>query len=62
MAVWFHDNNLCLNISKTKELIVDYRRKRGERAPIQNKGAVKHFNFLGIYITKDLTHTVMKRA
>jgi gmma-aminobutyric acid receptor subunit gamma/cGMP-dependent protein kinase 2 len=25
LAVWFQDNNLSLNVSKTKELIVDYR-------------------------------------
>jgi hypothetical protein len=30
------DNNLSLNISKTKELIVDYRRKRGEHMPLIN--------------------------
>jgi hypothetical protein len=26
LAVWSHDNNLSLNVSKTKELTVDYRR------------------------------------
>jgi hypothetical protein len=28
LAVWCHDNNFSPNICKTKELIVDYRRKR----------------------------------
>jgi hypothetical protein len=26
LSVWCHDNNLSLNMSKTKELIVDYRK------------------------------------
>ena len=34
LAVWFQDNNLSLNVSKTKELIVDYRKRRAEQAPI----------------------------
>jgi hypothetical protein len=29
LAVWCQDNNLSLNVSKIKELIVDYRRSRG---------------------------------
>jgi hypothetical protein len=26
LAVWCQDNNLSLNVSKTKELIMDYRK------------------------------------
>jgi hypothetical protein len=33
------DNNLSLNVSKTKELIVDYRKRRAEQAPINIGGA-----------------------
>jgi hypothetical protein len=33
-AVWCQDNNLSLNVSKTKELIVDYRKRKAEHAPI----------------------------
>jgi hypothetical protein len=36
LAVWCQDNNLSLNVSKTKELIDDYRRKRGEHIPIHS--------------------------
>ena len=32
LAVWRRDNNLSLNVSKTKELIVNYRKQRGEGA------------------------------
>jgi hypothetical protein len=38
VAVWCQDNNLSLNISKTKELIVDYRKRRAEQAPINIDG------------------------
>ena len=34
------DNNLSLNVSKTKELIVDYRKRRAEQAPINIEGAL----------------------
>ena len=34
LAVWCQDNNLSLNVSKTKEQIVDYRIWRGKHAPI----------------------------
>ena len=40
MAVGCQDNNLSLNVSKTKELIVDYRKWRAEHATIQIDGAV----------------------
>jgi hypothetical protein len=69
LAVWCHDNNLSLNVSKTKELIVDYRKWRAEHAPIHIDGAagvrVESCKFLGVHIAKDHgphTPTVMKRA
>jgi hypothetical protein len=34
------DNNLSLNVSKTKELIVEYRKRRVKQAPINIDGAV----------------------
>ena len=30
LAVWCQDNNLSLNVIKTKEMIVDYGKKRTE--------------------------------
>jgi hypothetical protein len=65
------DNNLSLNVSKTKELIVDYRKRQDNQAPINIDGAVvervESFKFLGVHITNELlwskhTKTVMKRA
>jgi hypothetical protein len=44
---------------KTKEMIVDYRKKRSEHAPILIDGAavdqVESFKFLGVHITNKLT-------
>ena len=40
VAVWCQDNNLSLNVSKTKYLIVDYRKRWAEQAPIIIDGAV----------------------
>jgi hypothetical protein len=69
--VCYQDNNLSLNMSKTKELIVDYRKRRTEHTPIHIDGAVveqgESFRFLAVHITKNLswskhTKTVVKRA
>ena len=71
LAVWCQDNNLSLNVIKTKEIIMDYRKKRTEHAPILIDGAVvepvESFKFLGVHITNKLTwskhtKTVVKRA
>uniref|UniRef100_A0A4W5LD23 Reverse transcriptase domain-containing protein n=1 Tax=Hucho hucho TaxID=62062 RepID=A0A4W5LD23_9TELE len=71
LAVWCQDNNLSLNVTKTKEMIVDYRKKRTEHAPILIDGAVveqvESFKFLGVHINNKLewskpTKTVVKRA
>ena len=71
LAVWCQDNNPSLNVSKTKELIVDYRKRRAEQAPINIDGAVvervESFKFIGVHITNKLpwykhTKTVVKRA
>uniref|UniRef100_A0A6I8SKL5 Reverse transcriptase domain-containing protein n=1 Tax=Xenopus tropicalis TaxID=8364 RepID=A0A6I8SKL5_XENTR len=60
LTSWCRDNNLLLNVSKTKELIVDYRRLQGGgHTPIHIEGAeverVSCFRFLGINISEDLS-------
>ena len=58
LVVWCQDSNLFLNISKNKELIMDYRRKRLEHDPIQIDGAVvewvESFMFL---VVLNMVHT-----
>ncbi|KAI3373024.1 hypothetical protein L3Q82_023467, partial [Scortum barcoo] len=60
LTQWCSNNNLVLNTSKTKEVIVDYRRsRRTEHAPLLIHGEaverVNNIKFLGIHITSDLT-------
>jgi hypothetical protein len=40
LVVWCQDNNLSLNVIKTKEMIVDYRKRRTEHIPILIDGAI----------------------
>ena len=53
--MWCQDNNLSLNVIKTKEMIVDYRKRRTEHAPILLDWAVveqvESFKFLDVHIT-----------
>jgi hypothetical protein len=48
--------HLSLNVIKTKEMIVDHRKRRTEHARILINGAVveqvESFKFLGVHITK----------
>ncbi len=71
LTKWCQENHLSLNINKTKELVMDFRRQSREHTPITiDKTPVERvssFKFLGIHITEDLTwsaHTdaVLKKA
>ena len=66
MVAWCHDNNLSLNVSKTKELVIDFRRSRRAHAPIYINGAeveqVECFKFLGVNITNTLTWSTHTEA
>jgi hypothetical protein len=71
LTVWCKDNNLSLNMIKTKSMIVDYRKWRTKHCPIFIDGAVVEqlviFNFLGVHNPNKLTwskhtKTVAKRA
>jgi hypothetical protein len=57
--VWCQDNNLSFNVIKTKEMIVDYRKRRIKHTPILIDGAaveqVESFKFLGVHITNKLS-------
>ncbi len=63
LTSWCQDNCLSLNVSKTKELIVDFR-KRQQRpyTPLMISGTpverVSSFKYLGVNISEDLTWTL----
>ncbi|KAI3363941.1 hypothetical protein L3Q82_001546 [Scortum barcoo] len=56
---WCEGNNLILNVDKTKEIIVDFRKIQPSHAPLLiNNSAVEVVSstkFLGVHITDDLT-------
>jgi hypothetical protein len=72
LAAWCASNNLVLNTTKTKELIVDFRKSKAcIHTPIHINGAeverVTNFKFLGVHISQDLswslnTSTLIKKA
>ncbi len=62
LTSWCQDNCLSLNVSKTKELIVDFRkRQQWPYTPLMISGTpverVSSFKYLGVNISKDLTWT-----
>ncbi|KAK3541037.1 hypothetical protein QTP86_012356 [Hemibagrus guttatus] len=69
---WCQRNNLLLNVSKTKELIVDFstKQKRIYQTPLINENTVERvdsFRYLSVHITQDLSwschiNTVVKKA
>eukprot|EP00061_Rhincodon_typus_P005636 g25396.t1 len=59
LAKWRKDNNLSINISKMKKLVIDFRKRSGVHAPICINGAememVDSIKFLGVTNTNDLS-------
>ena len=66
LVAWCHNNNLSLNTDKTKEMIVDPRRKKVQHTPLYIGEAevdrVTTFQFLGTRIREDLTwsHNILR--
>uniref|UniRef100_A0A9J7X865 Reverse transcriptase domain-containing protein n=1 Tax=Cyprinus carpio carpio TaxID=630221 RepID=A0A9J7X865_CYPCA len=61
LAGWCSDNNLSLNVEKTKEIVVDFRSAHTQHVPLTINGAtverVSSTKFLGVHITEDLSWT-----
>ena len=71
MPVWCHNNNLFLNVNKTKEIIIDFRKNVCIHKPLGLDDSpveiVDSFRFLGIQITSSLswsfnTTCILKKA
>ena len=68
---WCSNNNLSLNVNKMKEIVIDFRERKGEHAPVYINGdeveRVESFMFLGVQITNNLSwsphaDTIVKKA
>uniref|UniRef100_A0A8C6LH71 Reverse transcriptase domain-containing protein n=1 Tax=Nothobranchius furzeri TaxID=105023 RepID=A0A8C6LH71_NOTFU len=61
LTTWCADNNLSLNVEKTKEIVVDFRRAHTQHALLTINGvsveSVSSTKFLGVHITEDLSWT-----
>ena len=62
LAGWCADNNLVLNVSKSKEMIIDFRKAKSPTPCLMIKGAdvdlVDSFKFLGFFVSNDLSCAV----
>ncbi len=61
LAEWCGANNLSLNVGKTKEVVMDFRRNTVDHPPLiidsSTVERVSSTKFLGVHITEDLTWT-----
>ncbi|KAK3540979.1 hypothetical protein QTP86_007948 [Hemibagrus guttatus] len=59
LTAWCKDNNLSLNVNKTKEMVVDFRRAQSDHSPLNIDGSnieiIKSTKFLGVHLAEDLT-------
>ena len=53
LTIWCHDNNLSLNVNKTKEILVDFRKIKENHIPISINGS--SVETVGIRISNTLT-------
>lgn len=56
---WCTDNNFTLNIKKTQEIILDFRKNKRQHSPLtingEEAGRVSFFKFSGTHISENLT-------
>ncbi|KAK3507994.1 hypothetical protein QTP70_010002 [Hemibagrus guttatus] len=67
LTAWCKANNLSLNVDKTKEMVVDFRRAQSDHSPLFIDGSpveiVKSTKFLGVHLAENLTtSSISKKA
>ncbi len=66
LAEWCGANNLSLNVEKTKEVVMDFRRNPVDHPPLtidtSTVERVSSTKFLGVHITEDLTWTTNTKS
>eukprot|EP00061_Rhincodon_typus_P013202 g39427.t1 len=66
LVTWCNENILSLNVSKTKELIIDFRKKGGEHATVYINGVeverVESVTCLGVKPVLDFVDATVKKA
>ncbi|KAK3561941.1 hypothetical protein QTP86_019064 [Hemibagrus guttatus] len=59
LTAWCKANNLSLNVEKTREMVVDFRRAQSNHSPLNINGSnveiVKTTKFLRVHLVEDLT-------
>ncbi|KAI5620346.1 gastrula zinc finger protein XlCGF28.1-like [Silurus asotus] len=59
LPAWCGANNLSLNVDKTKEMVVDFRRTQNDHSPLIIDGSsveiIKRTKFLGVHLADNLT-------
>ncbi|KAK3559104.1 hypothetical protein QTP86_004116 [Hemibagrus guttatus] len=59
LTAWCKDNKLSLNMEKTKEMVVDFRRAQSDHSLLNINGSnvkiVKSTKLLGVHLAEDLT-------
>ena len=71
LVKWCGNNNLSPPVNKRKEIVINFRKRKGENAPVYINGdeaeRVESFKFLGVQITSNLSwsphaDTIVKKA
>ncbi|KAK3533991.1 hypothetical protein QTP86_000500 [Hemibagrus guttatus] len=59
LTAWYKANNLSLNVDKTKEMVVDFRRAQSDHSPLfideSPVEIIKSTKFLGVHLVENLT-------
>ncbi|KAK3521556.1 hypothetical protein QTP70_013080 [Hemibagrus guttatus] len=65
LTAWCKANRLSLNVDKTKEMVVDFRRAQSDHSPLFIDGfpveIIKSTKFLGVHLAENFTWSLLRR-